>query len=76
MSPDVLTMLETIAQWPSSQQADFFQLAWDQLVDSGWLPEVDDELKAELDRRGSELDEKPDSAISFADAVAYWRRPR
>jgi putative addiction module component (TIGR02574 family) len=52
-----------------------FQL-WDQVVDEGWQPVLDDELKAELDRRWENFRANPSSGRTWDQVVAHVRRPR
>ena len=48
---DPKTVLQVIQAWPVEEQLDFAFRLWDQLIDSGWQPELTDDLKAELDHR-------------------------
>ncbi len=52
-----------------------FQL-WDQVLDDGWKPTLDDQLKAELDRRWANYRANPDSGLTWEQVVEHVRRPR
>ena len=62
--------------WPVDQQLDFLFQAWDQLVDSGWQPELTEEMRAELDRRLAAHEANPDNTLTWEQVLARVRRPR
>ena len=48
---DPTTTLQAVRAWPLEEQLEFLFHAWDQVIDSGWQPELTEELRTELDRR-------------------------
>ena len=68
--------LKEIAGWPVEDQLELLSQAWGRLVDSGWQPELTDELKAELDRRLEAADADPRKAVPLAKVVEHVRRSR
>ena len=76
MSVDIIPTLNQIGTWPVSDQIELLHQAWGRLVESGWQPELTDELKAELDRRLDDLDANPQNVVSREKFIAHMRRPR
>jgi putative addiction module component (TIGR02574 family) len=73
---DPTTALQSVQTWPVEQQLDFLFRAWDQLIDSGWRPELSEQLRAELDRRLAAHQADPAGALTWEQVVAHVRRPR
>ncbi|HVA46833.1 MAG TPA: addiction module protein [Pirellulales bacterium] len=48
---------------------------WDGLIEQGHEPSIDDEMKAELDRRCDELDRNPDDVVPWETVEARHRDP-
>ena len=48
---DPTTAWDVVQAWPAEDRQAFACRLWDQLVESGWLPEASDDLVAELDHR-------------------------
>ena len=48
---DPTAILESAQAWSPEQKWDVALRLWDEVSESGWQPEADDELAAELDRR-------------------------
>jgi putative addiction module component (TIGR02574 family) len=68
--------LKEIAGWPVEDQLELISEAWDRLVESGWQPELTDELKAELDRRIDDADANPQEGMSLEQLLDHVRRAR
>ena len=73
MSIDITPTLNQITALPVSDQIELLHQAWDRLLDSGWQPNLTDELKAELDHR---LDASPADAVPLAKVIEHVRRQR
>jgi putative addiction module component (TIGR02574 family) len=73
---DPTTALEAMQTWPVDQRLDFLFQAWDQLVDSGWQPELTEEMRAELDRRLAAHEANPDDVLTWEQVLERVRRPR
>ena len=68
--------LQEIRSWPIENRLELVFQAWDQLLDDGWQPTLDDETKAELDRRWADYRANPGSGLTWEQVVARVRRPR
>jgi putative addiction module component (TIGR02574 family) len=73
---DPTTTLQAVQAWPVEEQLEFLFRAWDQLLDSGWQPELTEELRAELERRLAAHQANPDNVLTWEQVVAHVRRPR
>jgi putative addiction module component (TIGR02574 family) len=73
---DPTTTLQTVQAWPVEDQLVFLFRVWDQLVESGWQPELTDDLKAELDRRLASYQANPNNVLTWEQVVARVRRPQ
>jgi putative addiction module component (TIGR02574 family) len=73
---DPTTALQAVQTWPVEEQLEFLFRAWDQLIESGWQPEITEELRAELDRRLASHQANPDNVLTREQVVARARRPR
>jgi len=73
---DPATTLQAVQAWPVEEQLEFLFRAWDQLLDSGWQPELTEELRAELERRLAAHQANPDNVLTWDQVVAHVRRPR
>jgi putative addiction module component (TIGR02574 family) len=69
---DMATTLKEILTWPADDQLEFVQRAWDQLVDSGWQPQVSEEQKVEFSRRLADPD--PGNVVTWDSIVEHVRR--
>jgi putative addiction module component (TIGR02574 family) len=74
MLMDPTTALQAVQAWPMDEQLDFVFRLWDHLLDSGWQPELTDELKAELDRRLAAHQADPENVLTWEQVVARVRR--
>ena len=73
---DPTTTLQALQAWPVEEQLEFLFRAWDQLIDSGWQPELTEELRAELDRRLAAHAPDPGNVLTWEQVLARVRRPR
>jgi putative addiction module component (TIGR02574 family) len=73
---DPTTALQAVQAWPVVEQLEFLFRAWDQLIDSGWQPELTEELREELERRLAAHKANPDNVLTWEQVVAHVRRPR
>jgi putative addiction module component (TIGR02574 family) len=65
--------LEAIQALPLEDRLEVLFRAWDGLVDDGWQPAFDNELKVELDRRWANYQANPDSGLTWEQVVAHVR---
>jgi putative addiction module component (TIGR02574 family) len=73
---NMTAVLKEIESWPLDDQVELVQRVWDRLVESGWQPDLTDELKAELDRRLDALEANPNDVVSWESVVEHVRRKR
>lgn len=71
-----MTTLQAVQAWPVEDQLEFLFRAWDQLIDSGWQPELTEELTAELHRRLAAHQAEPGNVLTWEQVVARVRRSR
>ena len=70
---DPTSLLETTRTWPTEDRLEFAVRLWDELLDSGWQPEPDDNLATELDQRLDAHEANP-GAVRTSEEV--WGRIR
>ncbi len=68
--------LREIQSWPVEEQVELFHDLWDRLLDSGWQPELNDELRADLDRRLDADAANPRDVVGWDQIVEHVRRPK
>jgi putative addiction module component (TIGR02574 family) len=73
---DPTTTLQAVQAWPVEEQLEFLFRAWDQFLDSGWQPELTEELRAELERRLAAHQANPNNVLTWEQVLAHVRRPR
>jgi putative addiction module component (TIGR02574 family) len=73
---DTTATLQALQALPLEDRLELLFQLWDQLLDDGWKPTLDDELKAELDRRWANFRANPASGLTWEQVVAHVRRPR
>jgi putative addiction module component (TIGR02574 family) len=73
---DTTAILEAFRALPPDKRLEVLCQLWDQLLDDGWMPPLDDERKAELDRRWANFRANPASGLTWEQVVAHVRRPR
>ena len=69
MDPE--TLLQVTRTWSNQDRLAFALRLWDDLVESGWQPEPDDELAAELDRRLDAHEANPTDVLTSEEV---WER--
>jgi putative addiction module component (TIGR02574 family) len=67
---DYHTILSEVESWPLDDRIRLVEDVWDRLVDLGYEPELTEEMKAELDRRGAELDRNPELGVPWEEVKA------
>ncbi|MCI0465107.1 MAG: addiction module protein [Gemmataceae bacterium] len=73
---DTTATLQAFQTLPLEDRLELLFQLWDQVLDDGWKPTLDDELKAELDRRWANYRANPASGLTWEQVVAHVRRPR
>jgi putative addiction module component (TIGR02574 family) len=73
---DVATTLQATKDWPVADQLELLHGIWERLVESGWQPELTDEVKAELDRRLDDLDAHPEKVLTWEEVTKRLRPPQ
>ena len=72
---DPTSTFETVVSWPVEDQLDFVFRLWDHIVESGWQPKPNAELKAELERRLAAYRADPSRSLTWEEVVAHVKRP-
>lgn len=67
-------ILEAFRELPQPSRLELLGQLWDQLVDDGWTPTLDDARKAELDRRWQAFCADPQTGLTWDQVVADVRR--
>jgi len=62
---DTTETLQAFQALPLEDRLELLFQLWDQVLDSGWKPPLDDALKAELDRRWANFSANPGSGLPF-----------
>jgi putative addiction module component (TIGR02574 family) len=73
---NVAETLRAVGELPLEEQADFVFRAWDQLLQSGWQPEVSPELQEKIERRLKEYDADPSTGMTWEEVEAHVQRRR
>lgn len=73
---DTTATLQAFQTLPLEDRLELLFELWDQVLADGWKPTIDDELKAELDRRWANYQANPASGLTWEQVVAHVRRPR
>ena len=69
---DQATIWQAVQAWPAEEQRAFAERLLDGL--DGEVPEIDDELAAELDRRCADADAHPEKLIPWEQVLEKLRR--
>ena len=69
-------VLREVGEWAEQDRLELVHALWDQLVDDGFTPAIDDELNEELDRRWAAHKADPTKTYSLAEVLAHVRRPK
>ncbi len=67
---DYQAILKEVETLPIDDRIRLVQDVWDRLGDQGYEPEVNGEMKAELDRRIAEMDRDPGAGVPWEDVKA------
>lgn len=70
---DTNTIVDAFRSLPQETRVELLCQLWDQVTDEGWIPELSDERKAELDRRWAEFCADPSSGLTWDQIVADLR---
>jgi len=73
---DPLTTWSVVSGWPLQDRLELVFRLWDQILDEGWRPQPDEELKAELKRRIAAYEAEPSRGLTWEQMEAHIRRPR
>jgi putative addiction module component (TIGR02574 family) len=68
--------LTAIKALPIDERLRIVEDIWDSIADDSDLPHIDDELRAELDRRIADMEANPDDVCTWEEIVTYVRRKR
>ena len=71
---DSTTILQAIQAWPVQDRVNLVFQVWDQIVNEGWEPEPDQELREELDRRLAAHEANPDAVLTWEHIEERLRR--
>ena len=71
-----LTTLNTVSEWPLQDRLELVFRLWDQIVEEGWRPQPDEEVKAELRRRIDAYQADPSRALTWEQVESHIRRLR
>ena len=66
---DKQAVWQAVQSWSLDDQLDFVHRLWDHILDSGWQPELTDELKAELDRREAAYQADPTNVFTWEQVI-------
>ncbi len=66
---DKQAVWDAVQAWPVEEQLEFVHRLWDHIADSGWQPEMTEELKAELDRRLAAYEADPTNVFTWEQVV-------
>lgn len=67
---DITAALQVIRALPVEARVDILLKMWDELLDEGWQPTLDEQLKAELDRRWAKYQADPTKVIPWEEVEA------
>ncbi len=73
---DPLSTLNAVSGWPIQDRLELVFRLWDQILDEGWRPQPNEELKAELQRRIAAYEADPSRGLTWEQVEAHIRRPR
>ena len=67
-------ILEAFRELPPVNRLELLGQLWDQLLDDGWTPTLDEARKEELDRRWGAFCANPQSGLTWDEVAAQVRR--
>lgn len=73
---DISPPLQEVRSWPLEKRLEFVFQVRDDILDSGWQPELTEELKAELERRWAAYKANPSDVRTWEQIEARLRQPR
>ncbi len=73
---DTNATLQALQQYPIEDRLHLLFELWDQLLDEGWKPSLDEQQKAELERRWANFRAHPESGSTWEQVVAEVRRSK
>ena len=73
---DYANVVNAMPSLPYEDRLEVLFQMWDQLLDAGWQPALNDKLKAELDRRWANFRANPDGGLSEDHVMNHVRRLR
>ena len=73
---DTTATIRAVRQWPVEDQLELVFNVWDHIVDSGAKPGLDEDLKAELNRRLAAFRADPSRGFTWEQVVSHVRRTR
>jgi putative addiction module component (TIGR02574 family) len=62
---DTSVIFDAFRELPQDGRLEGLCQLWDQMLDEGWVPAIDDERKAELDRRWEQFRANPASGRTW-----------
>ena len=71
-----LSTLDAVSGWPVQDRLELVFRLWDQILDEGWRPQADEELKTELRRRIAAYEADPLRGLTWEQVKAHLQRPR
>ena len=71
---DPTSTLQALQAWPIEEQLGFVFRLWDQVVESGWKPELTDDLRIELDSRLAAFEANPGGIRTWDQVVERARK--
>jgi putative addiction module component (TIGR02574 family) len=73
---DPTMTVQAVREWPVEDRLELVFRLWDQLVEDGWLPEPDEDLNAELDRRLAAHEADPTNVRTWEQVLQRVRKPQ
>jgi putative addiction module component (TIGR02574 family) len=70
---DKTALLDAMEAWTIGERLDFIDAVYERLLASGWSPEPDPEICAEIERRRAEHVANPTSALTRAEFESQLR---
>lgn len=70
---DTNVIVDAFRSLPQETRVELLCQLWDQVTDEGWIPELSDARKAELDRRWAEFSADRSSGLSWDQIAAELR---
>lgn len=73
---DSAAVLQVVQGWSMEDQLALAFRLWDQVIESGWQPELTDDLKAELDRRLASYKANPANVVTWEQVVGQVKKQK